>query len=101
MNLRVNKRKIVLFFSGAAFIAVCLVIYAYVRTINKTDLEFRIHINEKLVRESTFGESPTFAIWLEDPLAGTVKTIFVTSRAGLGDWKVKHQFLLHCQNGLR
>lgn len=89
MNLRVNKRKIIVLFSAAVLIAGGLVLYAYARTINKTDLEFRIHINEKLVRESTFGESPTFAIWLEDPLTGTVKTIFVTSRAGLGDWEGK------------
>jgi hypothetical protein len=26
-----------------------------------------LHINEQLVLESVFGESPTFAIWLEDP----------------------------------
>ncbi len=67
MNLRVNKKKILLFISAAILVAGGLVIYAFARTMNKTELEFRIHINEKLVRESTFGESPTFAIWLEDP----------------------------------
>jgi hypothetical protein len=89
MNFRMNKKKIILFFSAAILVAGGLVIYAFASTINKTELEFRIHINEKLVRESTFGESPTFAIWLEDPLTSKVKTIFVTSRAGLGDWEGK------------
>jgi hypothetical protein len=72
-----------------ASIAGCLVFYAFARTWNKTDIEFRIHINEKLVRESTFGESPTFAIWLEEPGTGLTQTIFVTNRAGLGDWEGK------------
>ena len=101
MNFRMNKKKIILFVSAVIIVAGGLVLYAFARTINKTELEFRIHINEKLVRESTFGESPTFAIWLEDPVTGKVKTIFVTSRAGLGDWKERQLCLSHCQNGLR
>jgi hypothetical protein len=89
MKLRMNKKKILLFLSAVILFAGCLVLYAFARIRNKTDLEFHIHINEKLVRVSTFGESPTFAIWLEDPSTGAVKTIFVTNRAGLGDWEGK------------
>lgn len=66
-----------------------LVLFAFARTWNKTELEVRLHINEKLVQESTFGESPTFAIWIEDPETGTVQTVFVTDRAGRGDWEGK------------
>lgn len=89
MKLRITKKTLVFVVSGAVIIAGSLIFYAFARTWNKTDIEFRIHINEKLVKESTFGESPTFAIWLEDPETGSAQTIFVTSRAGLGDWEGK------------
>lgn len=65
------------------------VLYAYRGTWGTTELEFRIHINEQLVQESAFGESPTFAIWLENPETGANKTVFVTRRAAVGDWEGK------------
>jgi len=89
--MRTGKfKKVFLFGLVTAFIiAGALVFYAFARTWNKTEIEFRIHINEKLVQESAFGESPTFAIWLEDPVTGRTRTVFVTSRAGLNDWEGK------------
>jgi hypothetical protein len=87
--MKISKRIIVFTLLAGVIIAVSLVFYAFARTWNKTDIEFRIHINEKLVKESTFGEPPTFAIWLEDPGTGSTQTIFVTSRAGRGDWEGK------------
>lgn len=65
------------------------ILYAYRGTWGKEDIEFRIHINEKLVRETVYGESPTFAIWLEDPETGVDRTVFVTRRAASGDWEGK------------
>ncbi len=65
------------------------VIYAYARTLNKTELEFLIHINEELVQQSVFGESPTFAIWLEEPGSGKTHTVFATRRVATGDWEGK------------
>ena len=38
------------------------------------------------IRNSLFGEPPTFAIWLEDPISRQSRTVFVTRRAGTGDW---------------
>ncbi len=70
-------------------IAGLLVLIAFARTWDKTDIEFRVHINEQLIQESTFGESPTFAIWIENPNTGSLQTIFVTKRAALGDWEGK------------
>ncbi len=66
-----------------------LVIYAYRGTHGKTDIAFRIHINQQLVQESAFGESPTFAIWLEEPSTGRCRTVYVTRRAAVGDWEGK------------
>jgi hypothetical protein len=70
-------------------IAGSAVIYAYVSTLNKTELEFNIHINEQMVYQSAFGESPTFAIWIEDPSTGDIQTIYVTNRAAHSDWAGK------------
>ena len=66
-----------------------LVIFAFARTLNKTELEFLIHINEELVQQSVFGESPTFAIWLEDPDNGQTYTAYATRRVATGDWEGK------------
>jgi hypothetical protein len=66
-----------------------LVIFAFARTLNKTELEFLIHINEELVQQSVFGESPTFAIWLEDPENGQTYTAYATRRVATGDWEGK------------
>jgi hypothetical protein len=66
-----------------------LVLFAYARTWNKTELEFLVHINEELVRQSVYGESPTFAIWLEDPDNGQTYTAYATRRVATGDWEGK------------
>lgn len=85
------KLKKYLFITIAVIVVAAggLIFYAFARTWNKTDLEFRIHINGQLIQESTFGESPTFAIWIENPKTGALQTIFVTKRAALGDWEGK------------
>lgn len=74
---------------AALALAGLLVIFAFGRTVNKTDLEFLVHINEELVLESVFGESPTFAIWLEDPRTGKTHTVYATRRVATGDWEGK------------
>ena len=43
------------------------------------------------MQQSAFGESPTFAIWLEDPHKGLMHTAYVTRRAGVGDWEGKRE----------
>lgn len=82
-------KKIFLILSLLVVVAGVLFLFAYRGTWGKTDIEFRIHINEQLIRESTFGESPTFAIWLEDPATGLRQTVFATRRAAEGDWEGK------------
>jgi uncharacterized protein YxeA len=61
-------KKILFIVTGSILIIITgLVLNAFISTWGKTDLEIRIHINEKLVQESSFGGSLTFAIWLENP----------------------------------
>lgn len=83
------KRLIIISVSVAFLIIGLLIIFAYSKTWGKTDIEIKIHINEKLVQESAFGESPTFAIWLENPKTHKIKTVFVTQRAAENDWEGK------------
>ena len=82
-------RKILIYSLSLLLLIAAIVLYAYRGTWGKTDIEFKIHINEQLVLESAFGESPTFAIWLEDPFTGSKQTVFVTRRAAVGDWEGK------------
>jgi len=86
MNL---LRRTIIIIIPLLILAAGLVIYAYRGTRGKTDIVFRIHINQQLVQESAFGESPTFAIWLEEPSTGKCRTVFVTRRAAIGDWEGK------------
>ncbi len=84
-----RKQLIIISISIILIIIGALIIFAYSKTWGKTDIEIKIHINEKLVQESAFGESPTFAIWLENPITHKIKTIFVTRRAAEKDWEGK------------
>jgi hypothetical protein len=84
-----DMRKILTISFPLMIIFAGIVLYAYRGTRGKTDIEFRIHINEQVVLESAFGESPTFSIWLEDQSTGSKQTVFVTRRAAIGDWEGK------------
>lgn len=83
------KKKILLIAGLVLIVIAVLVAYAYIGTFGKTDLFFKIHINEKLVHQSGFGESPTFAIWLENPETKEIRAVYVTRRAAEGDWEGK------------
>ena len=49
-------------------------------------LLFTIRQERDVYDRSDYGEPPQFAIWLEDKITGTVRTIFVTHRTGKGDF---------------
>ena len=83
------KKRLIIGIITFLVIAGALIFYAYAGTWGKTELEIKIKINEKLVHESAFGESPTFAIWLENPVTKSTNTIFATRRAAQNDWEGK------------
>jgi hypothetical protein len=89
LNFMKFKKYILIALATGTVLIGGLFFFAFARTWGKTEIQFKIHINEELVQQSTFGEPPTFAIWLEDPGTGATQTIFVTNRAGLGDWEGK------------
>lgn len=51
----------------------------------RTLLEFDICQDKNLIKLATFADPPQFAIWLEDPATGQLKTIFVTYCSATGD----------------
>lgn len=55
----------------------------------KVRLVFNIHQERDIYDQSTYGEPPQFAIWIEDSVHHTVKTIFVTHKTGTGDFEGK------------
>lgn len=83
------KKRIITGLLSVLLVVAIVFMFAHLRTIGKTELSIRIHINEQLVQESTFGESPTFAIWIENINTGENKAIYVSRRAAVGDWEGK------------
>lgn len=59
------------------------------RTYGRTQIQIDIHQNKELILLSTFAEPPQFAIWLENKKSGECQSVFVTYRAGAGDWEGK------------
>jgi hypothetical protein len=85
------KKKILILAGILVIIFSGLVAYAFMSTWGKTDLDIKIHINKKLVQESGFGESPTFAIWLESAETHEIRAVYITRRAAEGDWEGKKE----------
>lgn len=63
--------------------------YVILRTNNRAQVEFNIHINKKAIYLSTYSEPPQFAVWLENPRTGKCQQVFVTYRVSRGDWEGK------------
>ncbi|HUU26835.1 MAG TPA: hypothetical protein VM123_03410 [archaeon] len=52
-------------------------------------LRFNIIQDQVIYEESDYGEPPQVAIWLEDPVTGKTRTIYVTYRTATGNFKGK------------
>lgn len=79
-STKLNKRKksILILIAIGVFLAAGLVFFSYARTWGMKDIEVSFRINEELVEQSAYGESPKIAIWMEDTGTGATQTIFVT-----------------------
>lgn len=85
---RVIKTAVLLFAGGILIVMVTAGI-VILRTWGRTQIQVDIRQNLEIIHLSTFGEPPQFAVWLEDPEKGDIKTVFVTHRVATGDWEGK------------
>jgi hypothetical protein len=74
---------------GLIFIMAATAGFVIWRTNGKVEIKFDIHMNSEAIYFSTYAEPPQFAIWLENPKNGELRQVFVTYRAGRGDWEGK------------
>jgi hypothetical protein len=88
LEKRIIKRGIILSSGGLVIILIIAGILIG-RTRGRTLFQIDIHQNKKIIHLSNFAEPPQFAIWLENPLTGELKTVFVTHRVAKGDWEGK------------
>lgn len=84
-----NKKNILYGVFGGLVVLIGIVGFIVLRTLHRTEIEFNIHINKEAIYLSAYAEPPQFAIWLEDPVNGKLKQVFVTYRAGESDWEGK------------
>jgi len=91
--MKPEKRKIarkILIAVASVILVICIVAAILIaRTYGRTQLQIDIHQNKKIIHLSNFAEPPQFAIWLENPASGELRSVFVTHRAGTGDWEGK------------
>lgn len=88
-ELRQKYKIIVVVLGSAVLLSLIIAGVVVSRTLGRTLIQFDIHQNKKLIHLSTFAEPPQFAIWLENSSTHKLKTVFVTSRVGKGDWEGK------------
>jgi len=49
-------------------------------------LRFVLKMNPDIYIKSNYKKPPQFAVWLEEATKGTIRTVWVTSKTGTGDW---------------
>ena len=84
-----NRKTVIFLLIGAFIVGASIAGYVILRTRNRVQVEFNIHINKEAIYLSTYSEPPQFAIWLENPQNGQCKQVFVTYRVSRGDWEGK------------
>jgi hypothetical protein len=91
--MKLSDRKIVkrglMVLAGGFLIILIVAGILVLRTRGRTLIQIDIHQNKKIIHLSNFAEPPQFAIWLEKPATGELKTVFVTHRVAKSDWEGK------------
>ncbi len=72
-------------------IACAVLLAACSTTPERAILELDVSQDTELILQSYFGKPAQLAVWLEDPLDGSRRTLFVTRCAGAGAWNGKSE----------
>jgi len=86
---KIRRKIYVILGIGVALFSTSVIWYVIQKTEDRVQIEFNIHINKNAYNLSTYSEPPQFAIWLENLVSGEIQPVFVTYRAGKGDWEGK------------
>ncbi|HDR52498.1 MAG TPA: hypothetical protein ENN90_12915 [Mariniphaga anaerophila] len=89
MKVKKSVRKVLTLVGTTLFLIIAVLGFVTLRTLNRTQIQIDISQNLGIINLSTYSEPPQFAIWLENQSNNELKTIFVTRRAGIGDWEGK------------
>ena len=87
--LKKHRGKIMWWSIGVFILISVIGSVVVLKTIGRTQIQINIHQDKEIIYLSTFAEPPQFAIWLENPDNQKCQTVFVTRRAGIGDWEGK------------
>jgi hypothetical protein len=92
--MKTHKRTMIALISSALLVVLVNCVEQQPTTVplskeKSVSIEFEIHQDMDLIRQSLFGGPPQFAIWLEEPVGGRLQTVFVTYRSARGDWAGK------------
>lgn len=49
-------------------------------------LRFSLKLNPEVYKKAYYKKPPQFAIWMEEPLQKTIRTVWVTQATGTGNW---------------
>jgi hypothetical protein len=60
--------------------------YSQQLSTEQVSLKFDLKLNPDIYTKSYYKKPPQFAIWLQEVPKGTIHTVWVTSKTGIGDW---------------
>jgi len=83
------QKRIFWLVAGIILVIGAVISFELISTRGRTQVQINIRQNKKIIYLSTFAEPPQFAIWLENTNTHKCQTVFVTHRAGVGDWEGK------------
>ncbi len=89
MKVKISFRTVSIAIGAVVGLIAVIAAVVIFRTFNRTQVQFDIRQNIEIINLSTYAEPPQFAIWLESVNTSELKTVFVTQRAGTGDWEGK------------
>jgi len=49
-------------------------------------LQFSLSLDPQVYAQSHYKKPPQFAVWIEDPKCGQIRTVWVTEKTGAGSW---------------